>query len=146
MPIELTIADFDKQPRGPYAFDFWLSKRTIPSPMGEFDAELREEPTEELVRHVNEMAAFVAERSDDILKLVHVSYLRVTDDEQWMQACEVPQDLDRDQVIPYLDSRSIVVELRRGRIEKVFHINPQWDEEHKIDLELKGGVLKFYEF
>jgi hypothetical protein len=51
--------DFEKQPRGPYHFDFWLSKQPISTPMGDFIAELRELPNEELLQEANVLTAFV---------------------------------------------------------------------------------------
>lgn len=134
--------DFEKQPRGPYFFDFWLSKQPISTPMGDFIAELREPPDGESLEEINDLAGFVKSNIEEVWDKVYEHYQRTAKDRQWMKSCGVPIGLDRKGIVPYLRNRRIVVE-RDGEVDGVIFIDPLWDVEHKIYLRLEDGVLSF---
>jgi hypothetical protein len=134
--------DFEKQPRGPYRFDYWLSKQPISTPMGDFIAEVREPPDGELLKQVNILAAFLQSNIEEVWDKVYEHYQRVAADRHWMKSCGVPTRLDRNGILRYLRSRQIVVE-RDGGVDGVIFIDPLWDVEHKIHLRLEDGVLSF---
>jgi hypothetical protein len=135
--------DFEKQPRGPYLFDFWLSKQPISTTMGDFIAELREPPDGELLEEVNVLTAFVQSNIEEVWDKVYEHYQRVASVRQWMKSCGVPTRLDRKGILPYLRSRQIVVERDEGEVDGVIFIDPLWDVEHKINLRLENDVLSF---
>jgi hypothetical protein len=111
--------------------------------MGDFIAELREPPNDELLEEVNVLAGFVQSNIDEVWEKVYEHYQRAAADRQWMKSCGVPTRLDRKGILPYLRSRQVVVERDEGEVDGVIFIDPLWDVEHKIYLRLEGGVLSF---
>ena len=135
-----TADDFGKQPRGPRLFDFWLAKRPLENPLGPFDVELREPPDEELLRHVNDLVAFVSLEYDGVLNQVYEHYRRTAEDKFWMETSGVPRRLPEHLVTHYLRSRTIVVlRNRNGQIVSTIYLSSRWDVEHGILLGVVNG-------
>ena len=101
----MNLSDFTKQPRGPFGFDIWTSKQTIPSPMGEFAVELQmgvgenAPPDSEMLRHADELVALFRVNLEIIHDKVFEHYQMVAGDSDWLGGCGVPADLDRDGIL-----------------------------------------------
>ena len=75
-----------------------------------------------------------------ILKLIYVNYLRAAENQNWMNRCDVPRDLEEDQIIHYLQSQSVSVwRDSKGRVSAGIFISPMWDIEHGIDIGMVEG-------
>lgn len=136
----LTADDFQMADRGPRLFDRWLAKQSVPTPLGPFAVELYQRPDEELLRHANELVAFVSDGYDAILTVVYEHYLRTAEDKYWMKGCGVPRRLPEGKVAKYIRSRAVVVRRDRGgEVDAAIYISPQWDTEHGINLGLVNG-------
>jgi hypothetical protein len=139
----MTADDFEKQPRGPYRFDFWLSKRPVATLMGDFIAELREPPDAKLLAKANALADYLCNNIEEVWGKVYEHYQRVAEHQDWMKSCGVPARLGRSGILRYLRSRQIVVIRDGDEVDGTIFIDPLWDVEHKIHLRLKGDVLYF---
>ena len=127
------MADFAKQPRGPLAFDSWLCKTQLQTPLGPFDIELREPPDGESVGALNELGPALLSRSHELLSQILASYQLAAENKYWMKDCGVPRNLERDQLIQYLRDRTITIARNRERrLEVTVDITPKWDIEHGI--------------
>src|SRR4051812_44164091 len=91
----MTADDFEKQPRGPYSFDFWLSKRPVATPMGDFVAEFREPPDAGLLAEVNALSEFLRNNVEEVWDRVYEHYERAAEHRDWMKSCGVPARLSR---------------------------------------------------
>jgi hypothetical protein len=142
-PVRSLIAhDFDIAPRGPYLFDRWIAKEPVENPLGPFDVELRQEPDEVLLRHANELVAFISSEYDVVLNAVYEHYQQTAEQKHWMKSCGVPIGLAEGRVKKYLRSRAIVVRYhRQGLVDAAIYIRPRWDIEHGIHLGLNHGRL-----
>lgn len=139
----LTVEEFEKQPRERRLFDLWGAKTPLDTPIGAFEIVLNSPPDGELLGHANELTAALASQHDVILKLIYASYLRAAEDRYWMKNCGVPRNLEEDQILPHLRSRSISVwRDPKGRVSAGIFISPKWEVEHGIDIGVvKGRVV-----
>lgn len=134
--------DFEQAPRGRRLFDLWRAKQPLENPIGPFEVDMDAPPDEELLRPVNELAAFVSAEYDAILDAVYEHYLHYAEDRWWMKSCEVPRRLRVDQVKGYLRRRSISVRRdQQGVARGSIYFSPQWDPEHGIDFVVVNGRL-----
>lgn len=141
----VTIADFDKQPRGPYHFDRWLLSTKVETPIGDFDVELREPPDDAQIQVATQFVLVALGRSDEILDKIYEHYERLAKNREWLRQCGVPTQLTPRGVLRYVRSLSIVVirEYESGGLIGSLFVDPLWDVEHKIDLVLEGDKLVF---
>jgi hypothetical protein len=148
----MTLSDFTKQPRGPFAFDCWTANQAIPSPMGEFIVELQmgvgdnAPPDREMLRCAEELVALFRANVEIIHDKVFEHYQAVTAEGGWEGGCEVPADLDRLGMLAHLEVRTLTVS-RVGDEDEPYvsrvYISPAWDEEHGIYLAYRDGEWEF---
>src|SRR5262245_53573765 len=111
----MTLSDFTKQPRGPYAFDFWIANQPIPSPMGDFTVELQMDvgdkapPSDEMVRKADELVRLFRDQVETIHNMVFEHYKTVAEDGDWLELCGVATGLDRMGILEHLEVRSLTV-------------------------------------
>lgn len=138
----LTTDDFQMANRGPRLFDRWLAKQPVANPLRPFDIELYQPPDEELLRHANELVAFISDGYDALLNVVYEHYLRTSEDKHWMKGCGVPRHLPDGKVAKYLRSRAVVIRRDRGgKVDAAIYISPRWNIEHGIHLGVVNGQL-----
>jgi uncharacterized protein DUF6985 len=150
----MTLSDFTKQPRGAYAFDFWVANRAIPTPMGEFAVELQmgigdnAPPADEMVRQADELVGLLRAHIETIHDKVFEHYQMVAEQGGWLGSCGIPSGLDREGILDHLQVRTLTVsrdedadEVYRSRV----FIVPDWDEEHAIYLAHCDGEWEFVE-
>jgi hypothetical protein len=81
--FEISVEDFEQQPRGPFLFNHWIAKQRVPTPLGDFSVEARtpmndpEPPDERMLQQVNMLAAFVLADPDKILDKIYEHYQTV---------------------------------------------------------------------
>lgn len=151
MPIIFQLSEFKKAPRGPYAFDFWVHPVLISSVLGLFAVELRTdigEPDLQMVNEAERLVSFMQAHPDKLLDKVYEHYRGFDAHSEWLASCDVPENLNKDELPPYLVVRDIVVirDEDMQALSSCFYISPQWDTEHGIYLELHGIKLEYCEF
>jgi hypothetical protein len=145
--FEISTEDFEQQPRGPFLSNYWIAKQRVPTPLGDFSVEARtplndpQPPDERMLEQVNTVATFVLANPDKILDKVYEHYQLVSKQSEWMQDCDVPTDLSRDGLAPYMVRLNIVTD--REEPEPTIYVVPQWDEEHAIYLTVQDGRVEF---
>jgi hypothetical protein len=146
----MTVDDFEVQPRGPYLFNFWQARTRVPTPFGEFAIEAHMPledtgpPDARMLRQAEKLSEFALANSDAILDRIFTHYRALADQSDWLAACGVPSDLQRDELAPYLDELTLVVS--RERSEPTIYIIPRWDHEHAIYLNVRRGRLVSEDF
>jgi hypothetical protein len=110
----MTINDFERQPRGPYVFDWWVGRQRIATPLGLFSVEFQmlgdedtNPPDQEMLRRASELVSDTENHGNFILSIVLGHYLLAAEDRGWLESCGVPQGLSRDRIPDYV---------REGRI------------------------------
>ena len=145
----LAVGDFEKQPRGPYEFNIWRANQTVDTPFGSFSIEAitplkdKEPPDDVMLLEATRLRDFVRKNHPRILAKIHEHYRTVSQDSNWMEFCDVPIGLSRDELKPFLVALDISVD--REESEPTILITPQWDEEHAIYLAIREGELTFSE-
>jgi len=148
----LTIADFERQPRGPYLFDRWVGRQRIVTSLGLFSVEFQmlgdddtNPPDNEMLSRASELVRYAESHIDFIRDVVFGHYLLAAEDREWLDACGIPQGLSRDRIADYVrDDRSLVVSrhFRWGEpYSSAIHIVPLWDEEHALTLDFRDGAI-----
>lgn len=127
----------------------WRWHRTVATPLGSFPLEMRmddpsKRPNEEMVRMAEGLARFVEASGENLLDVVFGEYRRAArDDPKWMKGSEVPLRLTRARMPEFVECSALVVERDQYAEEETYttriHLGPQWDEEHGLTLEVKGG-------
>lgn len=150
MPGIFQLYEFVKAPRGPYAFDFWVHPVLISSVLGLFAVELLPDIGEPDLRMVNEaerLVSFMQAHPDKLLDKVYEHYRGFDANLEWLASRDVPENLKKDELPPYLMVRDIVVirDENMQTLRSCFYISPQWDKEHAIYLELRGIKLEYCE-
>ncbi len=146
----MTISEFEKQPRGPYAFDRWIWHKRVATPLGDFTVQFQmgtsdtDPPDDEMVRRAWELVQYAQAHGDYILDIVFGYYL-LADESDWLDMAGVPRGLTRQTVSSQLrDGRMLVVSRHLEWDEpydSAIHVVPLWDEEHALSLELRDGQI-----
>lgn len=141
--------DFQKQPCGPYAFDFYYHPILIDTPLGEFQVELSmfdkntHPPTQEMATAAESFVSWFKEDLGEALDLVFKSYqLACERDPDWVEACDVPLGLKLPHLTEYIGVRSLTIseEHEEGsRYSACVYLSPQWDEEHGLSISKSDG-------
>src|SRR5687767_4307820 len=99
----MTLTEFQKQPRGPYAFDHWTWRKRVPTPLGDFAVEFQmgvgdtEPPDDEMLRRASELVRYAETHGDYILDIVF-GYYRLAGESDWLDMAGVPRGLTRETV------------------------------------------------
>src|SRR5579883_3309105 len=136
----MSIADFEKQLRGPYLFDWWLGRQRISTMLGLFSVEFQmlgngdtNPPDQEMLRRASELVSYTEGHGQFILDVVFGHYLLAAEDREWLDTCGVPQGLSPDRIADYLrEDRSLVISRNLAwdpPYASTIHIAPRWDEE-----------------
>jgi hypothetical protein len=151
-PCLMTIADFDKQPRGPHLFDWWVGRQRIATPLGLFSVEfqmLDDDDTnpsdDEMLRRASGLVTYTGSHGEFILDIVFGYYLLAAEERDWMEDCGIPRGLPRNRIADYVrEDRSLVV-ARHLNWDQPYttsiHVVPLWDEEHALSLEFRDGAI-----
>jgi len=148
----MTAADFQKQPRGSYAFDFWQCGKRVETPLGIFTVEFQmlgksdtNPPDEEMVRRATELVRYAEDHGDYILDIVFGYYLFAAETPNWLEMFETPRGLSRDKISAYLRGDSTLVVSRHldwsEPYDSTIYIVPLWDEEHALTLACCDGGI-----
>ena len=148
----MTIDDFERQPRGPYLFDWWVGRQRIATPLGLFSVEFQmlgdedtNPPDQEMLRRASELVSYTENHGDFVLNIVLGHYLLAAEDRGWLESCGVPPGLSRDRIADYVrEDRSLVVSRHLDWDEayrSAIHIVPLWDEEHALTLDFRDGAI-----
>ena len=148
----MTIADFHKQPRGSYLFDWWLAEERITTPLGLFSVEFQmlgnddtNPPDDEMLKKAFALVRYASNRGNYILDIVFGHYLLAAEDPDWLKTCGVPRALKREQIADQVrGDRSLVVSRHLDWDEPYnssIHIVPLWDEEHALTLDFRDGAV-----
>lgn len=150
----MTIHDLVQQPAGPFPLVVWRAKQRVRTSFGEFVAEFHMDrkdvgpPDAEMLGRMNELVAFISTRDGRILDQFYAHYQSMASDADWMETSDVPVDLRREQIGPYLGDLSLIVDHNRDRepaYTSTFYALPRWEQEHGIHLELRDGRLEIQE-
>jgi len=147
----MTAAEFEKQPRGPYLFDYWRWHKTVPTPLGDFAVEFQmlgdddtNPPDDEMLRRASELVHYAGTHGDYILDIVF-GYYRLASESDWLEMAGVPRGLTRETVSSQVrEDRTLVVSRHLDWAEpydSVIHVAPLWDEEHALSLEFREGKI-----
>ena len=147
----MTAAEFEKQPRGPYLFDYWRWHKTVPTPLGDFAVEFQmlgdddtNPPDDEMLRRASELVHYAETHGDYILDIVF-GYYRLASESDWLEMAGVPRGLTRETVSSQVrEDRTLVVSRHLDWAEpydSVIHVAPLWDEEHALSLEFREGKI-----
>jgi len=133
-----------------YAFDFWVHPVYIPSALGPFTVELRPDSGEPDLRMVDEakaLVSFMQKHPDKLQEKIYEHYQSFTAYSEWLADCNVPGNLERNELMQYLGARDIVIirEEDMQTINSCFYISPRWDTEHAIYIKLDGINLEYCE-
>jgi hypothetical protein len=148
----MTAADFQKQPRGPYAFDFWVCDRRVVTPLGLFTVEfqmLGDDDTnpldEEMLRRASELVRYAESHGDYLLDIVFGYYLFAAESGDWLEMSGIPRGLTKEAVPSQIrEDRTLVVSRHLDWDEPYdssIHVVPLWDEEHALTLEFRDGGI-----
>ncbi|HEY1170536.1 MAG TPA: hypothetical protein VGH19_04130 [Verrucomicrobiae bacterium] len=155
----MKLADFKKQPRGPYQFDWFLHRDTIDSPLGTFAVELTvamgKQPDQAMVDAMEILIGKFEKNKSAIAQMVFKEYLTIARSEpDWLAGCEVPPNLLVDGLAPYLEARALTVSDDRAltvsdevdnaddRYHPRVYMSPSWDEEHGFYLKFDGDQIE----
>ena len=147
----MTVSEFQKQPRGPYAFDHWIWDKRVSTPLGDFSVEFQmlgdgdtNPPDDEMLRRASELVRYAEAHGDYILDIVFGYYL-LAGESEWLDMAGVPKGLTRQTVSSQVrDDRTLVVSRHLDWDEpydSAIHVVPLWDEEHALTLEFQDGAL-----
>lgn len=149
--IAVTASELERQPGGPYRFDRWIAKRSIPSPLGAFSIDLNmlgngdtNPPDSEMLRRASELVAYLESHAEYILDIVFGHYLFASQEDGWLEFNEVPRGLGRQSVTEYLQTRSLVVSRRLDWNEpysSAIFVVPKWEQEHALILGFRDGAI-----
>jgi hypothetical protein len=148
----LTIAEFEKGPRGPYRFDRWKLTRRIATALGPFEVGFQmlgkddsNPPDDEMLRRVAELMKYVEDHGEYILDIVFGHYLLVSEQADWLEICGVPRGLRRDEIERFIrEDRSLVVSRHlnwREPYNSCIFVVPLWDTEHALILDFRDGAI-----
>jgi hypothetical protein len=146
----MTLSEFQKQPRGPYAFDRWIWRDRVATPAGNFIVQLQmgvgdtSPPDDEMLRRASELVIYVKSHGDYILDIVFGYYLLASESE-WLDMAGVPRGLTRETVLSQVrDDPELVVSRRLSRpdpYDSSVYLVPLWDEDHGLSLEVRDGQI-----
>ena len=147
----MTVADFEKQPRGLRLFERWIAQQQITTPLGSFSIEFHmgnddtDPPDEEMLKRARELVSYTESHGDAILDIVFGHYLLTAEDGYWLEDCHVPRDVTRNRIAEYVRAdRSLVVARHVGSDQPYsssIYIVPLWDEEHALSLDFADGEI-----
>lgn len=142
-------SDFKKLPKNTYAYDVWRRLEPLETSLGNFHVELhapddKNPPDDEMLRLADELTAYVESHSDYIWDIIFGAYRHcaTTADSDWLECCDVPEDLTRDQVREYCEPAICIT--RQSHNEPYcsdISVFPQWDEEHGLTLKFRDGAI-----
>ncbi|HEY3932322.1 MAG TPA: hypothetical protein VGM58_08120 [Verrucomicrobiae bacterium] len=148
----MTTADFQKQPRDDYAFDYWVWDKRVETPLGSFTVEFQmlgdsdtNPPDEEMLKRAAELVRYAEDHGHYILDIVFGYYLFAVEKPNWLEKFEIPKDLSRDKISAYLRGDSTLVVSRHLNWDEPYdsaiYIVPLWDEEHALTLAFRDGGI-----
>ena len=151
-PCLMTIADFEKQPRGPYLFDWWVGQQRIATPLGLFSVELHilgdddtDPPDEEMLRRTAGLVSYTENQGEFILDIVFGHYLFAAEERDWLEHCGIPRGLPRNRIADYVRKDRSLVVARHLNWDQPYSISinivPLWDEEHALSLNVRDGAI-----
>jgi hypothetical protein len=141
----MNISEFTKLPKNTYAYDVWRRATSVETSLGSFHVELHSPPDDEMVRLADELATYVANQSDHVWDIIFGSfrYCATTADSDWLESCDVPEDLTRDRVREYCEPAICIA--RQDDDDEPYSsdicVFPQWDEEHGLTLKFRDGAI-----
>ena len=143
----LTVDSFRKLPRECFEFNRWAIDEGVLTSFGSFQVEavtpLGDDapPDGRMIDQANRLVGFVQRNEGAILDKIFEHYQLLVRDESWMESCDVPTNLGRTELSPYLVGLDITVD--REEDEPILFVTPQWDEEHGIYLTVQGDAIEF---
>jgi len=148
----MTAADFQKQPRGAYSFDYWVCGRRVVTPLGLFTVEFQlvgdddtNPPDEAMLRRASELVRYAESHGDYLLDIVFGYYLFAAESGDWLEMSGVPGGFTRETVASQVrEDRTLVVSRHLDWDEPYdssIHVVPLWDEEHALTLEFRDGDI-----
>ena len=150
-PWRMTVADFEKQPRGPRLFERWIGQQRITTPLGSFSIEFHMEnddtdpPDEEMLKRATELVSYTESHGDAILDIVFGHYLLTAEDRYWLEDCGVSRGVTRNRIAEYVrPDRSLVVARHLSSDQPYsssISVVPLWDEEHALALDFANGEI-----
>ena len=137
----MLLSEFSKQPRGPYRFETWLWKDSVPTVVGDLPIELYttidEEPSEAMVEIATELATYVSSHGDFILDLIYGDYLN-SEKNGWLSFWNVPTGLGRNEILNQVES--IILTIQSDLLATIY-VNPLWEIEHKLSFTYEADSI-----
>jgi hypothetical protein len=136
----MILSDFDQQD-----VDSWISRQNVVTPIAEFAVRLemggkQKPPNEQMFRCADEFIALVRANVEGIHNKIYENYQYF--DENWLELCKVPTNLDRDGVLEYLQFPALTVQRNDDPAEPYIcqvYLIPDWDGEHSLRLQFRDG-------
>lgn len=134
--------DFVQLPDEGEFFRSFLCAKEISTEIGEFKIELSTDdliantPSKPLLLEMQFLIDRFEESVDKILELIFAHYQQYSMEKDWMVQCNVPQNLEKQQLLDFITGQRLSVIRESGDDEEHFHsrvyVSPEWDTEHSL--------------
>lgn len=108
----MELSEFEKAPRDPYSFDYWIHPKLILSSIGNFSVELipeSGEPDSNMVAEANKLASFINAFPEKLTAKVFERYQSITGNGDWLVFCGAPNNLNQITLSTYIEALILVV-------------------------------------
>jgi hypothetical protein len=137
----MILAEFTKQPRGPYLFETWLWANKVRTSIGNLPLELYtsidQHPNDSMLSLAAELATFASSHGEQLLDLIygHYNYFKSQD---WLSFENVPNNLGRPEVLNQVES--VILSVHSDLVAGIL-VNIMWDQEHRLRLTYESGAI-----
>jgi hypothetical protein len=137
----MILAEYVKQPRGPYLFETWLWANTVRSTIGDLPLELytsiHQCPNDAMVSLAEELASYASSHGEQLLDLIYGHYSQFKA-QGWLSFWNVSADLGRSDVMSQVES--VILSVHSDLVAGIL-INISWDQEHRLRLTYESGAI-----
>ena len=137
----MILAEFTKQPRGPYLFETWLWSSEVSTSIGDLPLELYTEidqcPSNSMVLLAAELAAYASSNGELLLNLIYEHYCHFKA-RGYLSFWNVAEDLGRSNVMSQVES--VVLSIHSDHVACIL-VNILWDQEHRLRFTYESDAI-----
>lgn len=144
--MRMHLDGFVKQDRGPRLFDSWQWPDRVSTKLGDLVVELitgngEGPPNKAMVDVASELAAFAIDNGELLLDLIYGHY-KNAEQNKWLDFWGVKSGLRKDEILSRTSCIALVVNKEAsGPPDAAVFVDPEWDPEHKLDLNFAEGRI-----